>query len=200
MLNVIWLAMILISFLCAALTGRMEQLSTAVMEGADSAVSLVISTAGMMCLWTGLMKVAEAGGLTTLLARILAPVLRRLFPDCKQNGAAIKAICMNVTANFLGLGNAATPFGLSAMRELQNERLDQDSKTASSSMILFVVLNTASIQLIPTFLGTIRAQYGSDAPFSIMVPIWITSAASLIVGLLAVKILTGKSRKKTGCA
>ena len=196
MMNYIWLFLILVSFICAVLTGRMEQLSAAVMEGAGSAVSLVITTAGMMSLWTGLLKIADAGGLTRVLARLFSPILRRLFPDYKQDSPAMKAICMNVTANLLGLGNAATPFGLAAMKEMQKARPDPSSKTANHSMILFVVLNTASIQLIPTFLGTIRMQYGSTAPFAIMPAVWVTSIASLIIGILVVFLFRKRSSKE----
>lgn len=196
MMNVIWLGLILVSFVCAIFTGRMEQLSQAVMEGAGSAVTLVMTTAGMMCLWTGLMKIADSGGLTALLARIFSPVMRRLFPDYQPDSPAMKAICMNVTANLLGLGNAATPFGLAAMREMQKDRPDPDSKTANNSMILFVVVNTASIQLIPTFLGTIRMQYGSTAPFSILPAVWITSVCGLIVGIGAAFVLQGRRKNR----
>lgn len=196
MMNYIWLFLILVSFVCAVFTGRMEQLSTAVMEGAGSAVTLVISTAGMMSLWTGLLKVADEGGLTRLLARLFSPILRRLFPAYQQDSPAMKAICMNVTANLLGLGNAATPFGLAAMREMQKARPDPSSRSANNSMVLFVVLNTASIQLIPTFLGTIRMQYGSASPFDVMPAIWITSIASLIVGLLAVYLFRRRSSEE----
>lgn len=192
MMNYIWLFLILLSFICAIFTGRMEQLSAAVMEGAGSAVSLVIATAGMMSLWTGLLKIADEGGLTKQLARLFSPVLQRLFPDYKSDSPAMKAICMNVTANLLGLGNAATPFGLIAMKEMQKDRLDPTSKTANNSMVLFVVLNTASIQLIPTFLGTIRMQYGSEAPFVMLPSIWITSVISLVIGLLAAYLFRRK--------
>ncbi len=197
MLNVIWLGLILISFVCAVFTGRMEQLSQAVMDGAGGAVTLVLSTAGMMCLWTGLMKIADRGGLTSLLARFFSPVLRRLFPDYPADSPAMKAICMNVTANLLGLGNAATPFGLAAMREMQQARLDGDTARANNSMVLFVVLNTASIQLIPTFLGTVRMQYGSAEPFSILPAVWATSAGGLLAGVaMAFLLQRGRAGRK----
>lgn len=194
-MNWIWLFLILISFVCAAVTGRMEALSQGILEGAGSAVTLVFSTTGMMCLWTGFMKIAEKGGLTTLLSKLFSPVMRRLFPDYAPDSPAMGAITMNVTANLLGLGNAATPFGLNAMKEMQNARPDRDSVTANKSMVLFVVLNTASIQLIPTFLGTVRMQYGSRSPFGILPGVWITSIASLLVGVAMVFLLY---RKKTG--
>jgi spore maturation protein A len=189
MMNGIWLGLMAVSFVCAIATGNMEQLSQSVLEGAGSAVTLVIATAGMMAFWTGLLRIAEAGGLTRLLSRLLSPVLHRLFPEYDADSPAMKAICMNVTANLLGLGNAATPFGLTAMREMQSARTDHQPTTATRSMILFVVLNTASIQLIPTFLGTIRMEYGSTEPFSILPAVWLTSVGSLLVGLVAVWLL-----------
>lgn len=190
LLNYIWAGMILFSVICAAATGRMEQLSGAVLSGASDAVTLVLSMTGMMCAWTGLMKIADEGGLTLLLSKALNPLMRRLFPDCKPGGPAVKAMCMNITANLLGLGNAATPLGIAAMQELKKSNPTQ---TADNSMATFVVLNTASIQLIPTFLGTMRAQYGSAAPFDILPAVWVTSACSVIVGLTAAKLMEGFS-------
>jgi len=190
LLNYIWAGMILLSVICAVITGRMEQLSGAVLNGASDAVTLVISMTGMMCAWTGLMKIADKGGLTLLLSKALNPLMRLLFPDCKPGGPAVKAMCMNITANLLGLGNAATPLGIAAMQELKKSNPTQ---TADNSMAKFVVLNTASIQLIPTFLGTLRAQYGSAAPFDILPAVWITSVCSVIVGLTAAKLMEGLS-------
>lgn len=190
LLNYIWTGIILFSIVCAAATGRMGPLSAAVLNGAQSAVTLVFSMTGMMCAWTGLMKIADRGGLTGLLSRALSPLMRRLFPDCKPEGPAVKAMCMNITANLLGLGNAATPLGIAAMQELKKENPTQ---TADNSMVTFVVLNTASIQLIPTFLGTLRAQYGSAAPFDILPAVWVTSVCSVAVGLLSAKLMEGFS-------
>lgn len=190
LLNYIWAGMILFSIFCAAVTGRMEALSDAVMSGASNAVTLVLSMTGMMCAWTGLMKIADEGGLTKLLSKALSPLMRRLFPDCEPGGPAVNAMCMNITANLLGLGNAATPLGIVAMQELKK---NNPTQTADNSMVTFVVLNTASIQLIPTFLGTLRAQYGSAAPFDIMPAVWITSVCSVVVGLTAAKLMEGFS-------
>ena len=190
LLNYIWAGMILLSVICAVITGRMEQLSGAVLNGASDAVTLVISMTGMMCAWTGLMKIADKGGLTLLLSKALNPLMRLLFADCKPGGPAVKAMCMNITANLLGLGNASTPLGIAAMQELKKSNPTQ---TADNSMAKFVVLNTASIQLIPTFLGTLRAQYGSAAPFDILPAVWITSVCSVIVGLTAAKLMEGLS-------
>ncbi len=191
MLNKVWAAMIAVSVFCALATGRMQQLSEAVLAGAGNAVQLIFGMMGMMCAWTGLMKIADAGGLTAILSRLLAPVLRRLFPAYPPESPAAKAICMNITANLLGLGNAATPMGLAAMKEMAAQ--NRGSHVADNSMVMFVVLNTASLQLIPTFMGTLRAQYGSAAPFDILPAVLMVSAIALVAGLLAAKLLEGCS-------
>ncbi len=190
MMNYIWAALMLISFFCALATGRMEQLSEAVLAGAANAVELVFTMLGMMCAWTGLMKIADAGGITAILARVFYPLTKRLFPGYAKNSAASKAICMNVTANLLGLGNAATPLGIAAMKEMQ--KANPDSSTANNGMVMFVVLNTASIQLIPTFMGTLRAKYGSPLPFDILPAVWLASIVSLLVGVAVAKLLEGR--------
>lgn len=191
MLNKVWVAMIAVSVLCACATGRMQQLSEAVLAGAGNAVQLILGMMGMMCAWTGLMKIADAGGLTAILSHVLGPVLRRLFPAYPPESPAAKAICMNITANLLGLGNAATPMGLAAMKEMAAQ--NHGSKVANNSMVMFVVLNTASLQLIPTFMGTLRAQYGSTTPFDILPAVWVVSAIALAAGLLAAKLMEGFS-------
>ena len=189
LLNYIWVLMIFFSIICAAATGRMPELSAAVLGGAANAVTLVIGMTGMMCAWTGLMKIAEGGGITAALAKVLGPAIRRLFPTCKRDGPAVKAMCMNITANLLGLGNAATPLGLAAMKELKKRN---PTDTADNDMATFVVLNAASIQLIPTFTATLRAQYGSAAPFDILPAVWATSFGALFVGLTAAKLMEGR--------
>lgn len=192
LLNYIWAGLILLSLICAAVTGRMPQLSAAVMSGAAGAVELVLGMLGMMCAWTGLMKIADAGGITLILSKLLDPLMRRLFPSCKKGSPAAKAICMNITANLLGLGNAATPMGIAAMKEMA--KLNR-SQTADNSMVMFVVINAASIQLIPTFMGTLRAKFGSPAPFDILPAVWLTSACALVAGVVAAKLL---ERRKSG--
>lgn len=187
MLNKIWAGMIIFSFIYAGITGKMEFFTSSILNGAADAVQLLIGMCGMMCAWTGLLKIAEAGGLTKLFAKIMRPVLRRLFPEYPPESPAAHAICMNLTANLLGIGNAATPMGLAAMQEM--EKLNPHKGTANNSMVMFVVLNTASIQLVPTFLGTLRAQFGAANPFDILPSIWITSAASVLVAIAAVKLL-----------
>jgi spore maturation protein A len=194
MMNYIWGAMMLISILCAAATGRMQQLSEAVLAGAGDAVQLVISLLGMMCLWTGLMKIADAGGLTGLLSRAFAPVMRRLFPQYRPESPAVRAICMNVTANLLGLGNAATPMGIAAMKEMEKD--NPTPGTANNSMVMFVVINTASLQLLPTTMGVLRARYGSASPFDVVPAVWVTSVLALLTGIVMAKLLEG--RRKLG--
>lgn len=193
MLNYIWAFIMIISIFCSAITGRMDILSKSVLSGADEAVSLVISMIGMMSMWTGLMKIAESGGLTSALSKLFAPVLKFLFPEYPVGSSASKSICMNITANFLGLGNAATPFGIIAMKEMN--KLNKDPSTVNNSMAMFVVINTASLQFIPTFLSILRQKHGSENPFSILPALWITSAISLTVGIFAVKIFERVCKK-----
>ena len=187
MLNYIWAALMLLSILCAALTGRMEALSGAILSGAADAVTLVVSMAGMLCLWTGLLHIAEEGGVTAALSRALSPVTRRLFPGLPPQSPALRAVCSNLTANVLGLGNAATPLGIAAMRELQ--KVSATPYEADRRMVFFVVLNTASVQLLPTMTGALRAQWGSRSPFDIVPAVWLASAGSLAVGLFTAWLL-----------
>ena len=187
MLNYIWAALMLLSILCAALTGRMEALSGAILSGAADAVTLAVSMAGMLCLWTGLLHIAEEGGVTAALSRALSPVTRRLFPGLPPQSPALRAVCSNLTANVLGLGNAATPLGIAAMRELQ--KVSATPYEADRWMVFFVVLNTASVQLLPTMTGALRAQWGSRSPFDIVPAVWLASAGSLAVGLFTAWLL-----------
>ena len=176
----------LASILCALATGRMGELSGAVLSGASDAIQLVISMLGLMCLWTGLMRVAEKGGLTAILAK--------LFPDYEKDSPAVKAICMNITANLLGLGNAATPMGIAAMKEMARARKEELPSAADNGMVMFVVINTASLQLIPTMMSALRASHGAASPFDVMPAVWITSVCGLCAGVLMAKLL-GKRRR-----
>ena len=186
MLNYIWGAIILVSIVCAVFTGNIEALSSSIMSGASDAINLIITMAGMMSLWTGLLKIAERGGLTTILAKLFKPILKHLFKDYPEDSSAMRAICMNITANILGLGNAATPMGISAMKEMN--KLNKTPGIANNSMITFVVMNTASIQLIPTMMSVLRQKYNSVSPFDVVPAIWIASATALIVGIILAKV------------
>ena len=145
-------------------------------------MELLLKLAGILALWSGIMKIAQESGLTALFARLFAPLLRLLFPRLDRDSEAFGLITMNITANLLGLGNTATPLGLRAMREL--DALNRHSGTASDEMVIFVVMNTASLQLLPTMLGSLRQSYGSTAPFEILVPVWISSSCALAVALV----------------
>ncbi len=182
MLNYIWSFLVTGSVVCALLLGNTQSLSQAVIDSTASAVELLMTMAGVICLWSGLMKIAEQSGLTDIFARLFSPLLGRLFPRLDKKGAAFKCISMNISANLLGLGNTATPFGLKAMQELH--RLNGESDTASDEMVIFVVMNTASLQLVPTMLATLRGSSGSAEPFDIIVPVWLSSACALAAALL----------------
>lgn len=187
MLNSIWFGMIVLSVLCALVTGRLGELSSALMEGAQTAVELSIFLLGSMCAWLGFLKIAEESGLSRLLAQALALIIGRLFPEYKDDEEIQGKISMNISANLLGIGNAATPLGLAAMKSMAEKNPSKDTPT--KGMILFVVMNTASLQLIPVNMAAMRANCGSVAPFSILPQVWITSAASLVVCMMACKLL-----------
>lgn len=185
-MTVIWTGMVVLSILCGLATGRGPAVAAAAMEGAAAAVDLSLSIAGMLCLWTGVMEVMRQSGLSEKLSRLLAPVLRRLFPQAARDREAMDAISANVSANLLGLGSAATPLGLQAARRLAAK----SPGTASDSLCMLVVCNTASIQLIPTTVAAVRAAQGSAAPFDILPAVWLASALSVGVGILACKIFS----------
>jgi len=193
MLNYIWSAMILISFVVAAFNGRLEQTAQAALDSAGTAVEMSIGLLGIMCLWTGLMGIANESGLIKIIARLIRPITRLLFPQLPQSSPAVGAIVMNMVANMMGLSNAATPLGLKAMKELQ--KLNNGSDTASNAMCMFVVINTASIQIIPSTVIALRSSAGSGNPFEIIVPVWIVSLCALAVGVTLSKVLQGKEKK-----
>ena len=181
MMNIILPAMFVLSFICAVLTGRMSELSSAVASGGTAAVELLLNLIAAMCFWNGIMEVAEHSGLTAVLSKIVSPLLKLIFPRLRKEKYTLEAISMNVTANMLGLGNAATPLGLEAMKRLQD--INADTDRASDEMVLFVVMNTAAMRIIPTTVATLRAQYGSAEPMSVLLPTLLTTASSLCVGI-----------------
>ena len=187
MLNYIFGAIIIISVVFGVVSGNGSQLADSVIDGAKDSVSLLTTMAGMMLLWSGIMEIASRGGFTKVIGSALSPVLKKLFKNVKSDSKALNYISMNVSANLLGLGNAATPFGLSAMEELH--KLNNNDDKASDDMVTFVVMNTASIQIMPTMVGTLRQSFGSAAPFDILPCVWISSACALAVGLTLSKIL-----------
>ncbi|MBC8571028.1 nucleoside recognition domain-containing protein [Zongyangia hominis] len=190
----IFCVMIGLSFLFGALTGRMPQVSQAAISSCSEAVKLVITLLGTMCLWSGLMKVADECRITDGLAKLFSPINKHIFKGLDQKSKAAKAICMNMAANLLGLGNAATPLGMAAMREL--EKLSPDKTMASDHMVTFVVLNTASLQLIPTTIAALRLEMGAKAPLDILPAVWVTSLSSIVVALLAARFFGMFTRPK----
>lgn len=187
MLNYIWVGLLLIGFVAGIINGRIDQVTKAAMDSAQSAVMVCIGLLGVMCLWTGLMRIAEKSGLVTSLGRLVRPILGFLFPSIPKDHPALGAIVMNLVANFFGLGNAATPLGIKAMNELQS--INEDKKTANDSMCMFLVLNTAAIQLIPANIIALRTAEGSKKPAEIIVCIWIASICATIMGIIAAKLL-----------
>lgn len=183
-MTVIWTGMTALSLFCALALGNQGQLAAAALEGAGEAIQLGISMAGVLCLWMGVMEVMQRAGLAEKLARLLHPVLRRLFPDFARDRGTMDTIAANVSANLLGLGNAATPLGIEAVRRMERK----SPGTASDAMCMLVVCNTASIQLIPTTVASVRAAAGSSAPFDILPAVWLASALSVGVGIAACKL------------
>lgn len=184
-MTVIWTGMAAVAVVCGILTGRGAQVSAAAVEGAAAAVELGISMAGMLCLWSGVMEVMRQSGLAEQLSRLLGPVLRLLFPKERKDRAVMDSISANVSANLLGLGNAATPLGLEAARRMARK----SPGIASDSLCMLVVCNTASLQFIPTTVAAVRAAAGCQTPFDILPAVWLASGLSVGSGVLACKVL-----------
>lgn len=181
----LWTGMVAVSLVFGILTGSVGELGGAALEGATAAVELCVSMAGIMCLWTGVMEVMEQCGLSAALARLFRPLLRRLLPEASRDEETLAAISANLSANLLGLGNAATPLGIRAARRMA---LGAEGR-ATDELCRLVVLNTASVQLLPTTVAAVRAGCGSAAPFDILPAVWVSSILSVSVGLLAARLL-----------
>jgi len=187
MLNYIWLALIVISIVAAAFNGTIDGVTQQAFKSAGSAVEIAISLIGIMTLWLGIMKIAEEAGLVRLLARAIAPITRRLFPDIPTDHPAMGAMLLNIAANWLGLSNAATPLGLKAMEELQ--KLNPKKDTASNSMVMFLGINTASITLIPATVIGLRVANGSSNPEEIIGTTIFASTVATTTAIIAAKLL-----------
>ena len=192
MLNGIFVGIVLLSILMAAFSGRMEMLSQAVLESARSAVTLALGLIGVMAFFLGLMRVASDGGLLRMMARAVHPVLRFLFPAIPRDHPAMSAMILNITSNLLGLGNAATPFGLKAMMEL--DRLNNDKGTATDAMVLFLALNTSGLALLPLGVISLRAAADSQDAAGILATTWFASGCATVAGILAATLLARTSR------
>lgn len=187
MLNIIWLGMILISIVVGVIEGRIDEVVRAVTDSAKLGFEIALGLAGIMCLWLGIMSIATESGLIKILGKVLRPVLRRLFPDVPIDHPAMGAIALNISANMLGLANAATPFGLQAMKELQT--LNQHARVASNSMCTFLAINTSSVQLIPATTIAYLAANGSTNPTSVVFSSLVATIISTVVAVIAVRQL-----------
>lgn len=183
MMDWIWTGLTAAAVLFGILNGRLAEVSAAALEGAETAVKTCAGLCAGLCLWSGILKLLEAGGASALLGRLLRPLLTRLYPESRRDPAALAALAENMSANLLGLGNAATPAGIRAARALRR------GERATDSLCRLVVLNSASIQLIPATVCALRASLGSASPFDILPAVWLTSLCSAGAGLLAERLL-----------
>lgn len=190
MLNILWPIFIIISYIYAIFTGKVNEINNSVFESCESAVKLTITFLGTMCLWSGIMQIAKKTTLIDRLTNFLTPIMKILFPEIQKGNHVHKEISMNMVANILGLGNAATPLGLKAMKTLQKDNPKKD--TLTNSMAMFIIINTASIQIIPTTVIAIRSSLGSTNPTQIIIPVWIATLVAAIAGITTAKILMKK--------
>lgn len=192
MLNLIWPCMIVISIFYSFFSGNINDLNKSIYDSSKSAIDLFIVLAGSMILWSGIMKIICETKIIKKITNIFNPIINILFPDLRENKRIRDLICMNMVSNFLGLGNASTPLGLRAIKELDKE--NNNKKNMSESMETLILINTASIQLIPTTIFSIRNSLGSSNPSKIIIPVWLSTIIAAIVGISILKILLRKNR------
>ena len=188
----VWVGMVCMALVYGAATGQSAAVGAAAAQGVQQAVSFCLTVGGMICLWSGVMEVMRRSGIAAGLSRLLQPVLRRLFPRASRDAQTLDALSMNVSANLLGLGNAATPMGIAAVRRM---KALSGGAEASDEMCLLIVMNTASIQLLPTTVAAVRASLGAQAPFDILPAVWLTSILSVAAGIAAAKLLRRVTRR-----
>ena len=196
MMKWIFSGLILLSVLIGFARGDAAAVSNAAVSACGEAVTLCLTLCGIICLWSGIMRVAQRSGLTEIVAKALSPLLRLIFHGISPKGEAMQYIILNITANLLGLGNASTPFGIAAMKALEKE--EKSGEKATDNMILFVVLNTASLQLIPTTVAALRLQHGSAAPMEILPAVWVVSVINAVLAVSAAKLMGAVSRRRRG--
>lgn len=194
MMKYVFGGLIVLSVIIGFIRGDAAAVSDAAISSCADAVTLCLTLCGIICLWSGIMRIAQTSGLTQIIAKVLSPLLKKLFKGISSGGKAMQYIVLNITANLLGLGNASTPFGIAAVKALEEE--EKPSVYASDNMILFVVLNTASLQLIPTTAAAMRLKAGSAAPMEILPAVWAVSAANVILTVTAAKIMAARSKRK----
>ena len=193
MLNILWPIFIIISIVYAFFSGNIENVNNSIFESTESAVNLTLTLLGTTCLWSGIMEIASKTQLIEILSKMLKPVIKRLFSNIDIESKSCNNIIMNIIANILGLGNAATPLGLKAMNELQKE--NKNKEELSDNMMMLIVLNTASLQIIPTTIIAIRSSLSSDNPTKIIFPVWISTICAAIVGIIITKIIIKITKK-----
>lgn len=193
MLNIVWPFFIIISFSFAIFSGNLQELNSSIFQSTADAVNLSINLLGTICLWNGIMQIANKTLIIDKLSNFLNKIIKFLFPEMKENKKIQKEISMNMIANILGLGNAATTLGLKAMKSMQNE--NKNKSELSNSMVMFIVLNTASIQIIPTTVIAIRNSLESTNPTAIVLPVWIATICAAVAGIAATKIFIKCSKK-----
>lgn len=193
MLNKIWPFFIIISFIYALLKLKIPELNESIFNSCSQTVEMILSFLGIMCMWNGIMQIIKETTLIDKIKKILRPFMKFLFPKLNKESKAYEEMTMNIVANLLGLGNAATPLGLKAMQALQEENPDKEK--LSDTMIMFLVLNTASIQIIPTTIIAIRSSLGSSNPAKIIIPVWISTIIAASAGILTVKLLSKRKEK-----
>jgi len=194
MLNIFWPCCIVISIIISILTGSLENLNNSVFESTETAVQLTITLIGTMCLWSGIMEIAVNTSIIDKIKRLLKPLMKFLFPKMRAQDKEYEEICMNMISNLLGLGNAATPLGLKAMETMQRKNEQKDKLT--DEMAMLIVLNTASLQIIPTTVIAIRTSLGSNNPTQIIVPVWIATLTSAISAIIATKFFIKLEKRK----
>lgn len=194
MLNILWPIFIIISFAYAIFSGNVDKLNESIFSSTSESVNLCIILLGTICLWNGIMQIANKTSIIDRLTNLLKPAMNFLFPELKQEKEIQKEISLNVIANILGLGNAATPLGLKAMKSMQKKNPKKD--TLTNSMITFIVLNTASLQIIPTTVIAIRSSMNSKNPTSIVFPVWIATICAAIAGITATKLFIKLTERK----
>lgn len=187
MLNKIWPVFIIISIVYGILIGKINEINMSIFNSVDNAVETTIKLVGTICLWNGIIKVIEKTSLINTLKKILKPILKIIFPEIKEESKEYGEISMNIIANILGLGNAATPIGINAMKSMQEA--NKDKRKLNNSMALFIIINTASIQIIPTTVIAIRTALGSSNPTQIIPAVWIATICSATTAILMAKIL-----------
>lgn len=189
-MSYVWIVFVVASIVCGALNGRLDAVGSAALDGAAEAVKLTISLAGTLCLWNGVLEVMRAAGIDRAIAKVTRPLLRRLLPDAADNDEALGAAAANISANLLGLGNAATPTGIRAAKLMAN------GERATDSLCAFVVLNTASIQLIPATVAALRSSLGASSPFDILPATLCSSLCALAAGLCAERVFRRFTRER----